>query len=209
MISTSQLADFLSLVAPGFIAIEVFRSEYPVKTRNDKSNLYLYVVYSLISGVLLALAYRLPPSSSSGLGSRPGEAYFTRSFSSPLVILLDWLVSFTIDYVFGCQSRPQSLIGYVLTDPQTTWNRVNSDLKDRWAIVFMKDGSAYLGLRKYWNFDPDARSQDFFLESASRIDESVDMRGKPKAWKDRYSVSCGVYIDLSEVSRIELHGESP
>ena len=68
MISSAQLADFVSLIAPGFIAIEVFRSAYPVKTRNDKSNLYLYVVYSLIAGVLLALAYRLPPGLFFGLG---------------------------------------------------------------------------------------------------------------------------------------------
>ena len=208
MISTSQLADFLSLVAPGFIAIEVFRSEYPVKTRNDKSNLYLYVVYSLISGVLLALAYRLPPVFFFGLGIPPRGSIFY-----PFVLLaVGYLVGLACIFYYRLRfwlSKQAAVFNRLRPDPQTTWNRVNSDLKDRWAIVFMEDGSAYLGLIKYWNFDPDARSQDFFLESASRIDESVDMRGKPKAWKDRYSVSCGVYIDLSEVSRIELHGESP
>ena len=208
MISSAQLADFLSLIAPGFIAIEVFRSEYPVRTRNDNSNLYLYVVYSLIAGVLLGLAYRLPSNLFFGHGIPSKGSIF-----SPFVLLAVGLLvgQACILYYrlrFWLSSRA-AVFKRLRPDPQTTWNRINSDLKNRWAFVFLKDGSVYLGLIKYWNFDPDARSQDFFLESASRVDEDLNLRGKPKAWKDRYSVSCGVYIDLSEVSRIELHGESP
>jgi hypothetical protein len=208
MISSAQLADFLSLIAPGFIAIEVFRAEYPVKTRNDKSNLYLYVVYSLLADVLLALAYRLPPGLFFGHGIPSKGSIFY-----PLVLLaVGFLVGQACILCYRFRfwlSRRAVVFKGLRPDPQTTWYRINSDLRDRWAIVFLKDGSVYLGLIKYWNFDPDSRSQDFFLESASRVDESLDMRGKPKAWKDRYFVSCGVYIDLSEVSRIELHGESP
>jgi hypothetical protein len=208
MISSSQLADFLSLIAPGFIAIEVFRSEYPIKTRNDKSNLYLYVVYSLIAGVLLALAYRLPSSLLFGHGiPSKGSVFY------PFVLLaVGLLVGHACIQWYRLRfwlSKRAAIFKNLRPDPQTTWNRLNSDLKDRWAIVFLRDGSVYMGLIKYWNFDPDARSQDFFLECASRVDESLDIYEKPKAWKERYSVSCGVYIDTSEVSRIELHGESP
>jgi hypothetical protein len=208
MISSTQLADYLSLIAPGFIAIEVFRSAYPVKTRNDKSNLYLYVVYSLVAGVVLGLAYRLPSTFLFGYGIPSKSSAFY-----PFVLLgVGWLVGQACILYYNIRfwlSKRVGVLQGLRPDPQTTWNRLNSDLNDRWAIVFLKDSSVYMGRIRYWNFDPDAKSQDFFLDSASRVDERLDMRGKPTAWKERYSVSCGIYIDTSDVSRIELHGDSP
>jgi hypothetical protein len=208
MISASQASDVVALVAPGFIAIEVFRSAYPVKTRSDKSDVYLYVIYSLVSASLLSLLSHHQPASLLGFSvpSKGTPLY-------PLVLLaVGWLVGqgCVIYYWSRYQlSKKFRRLAWLRPDPQTTWNRVNQDLSHQWAYIFLKDGSVYLGYIRFWNFDPDSQSQDFFLDNARRVDERLDIRGqKTPEWTERYLVSTGVYISTSEVSRIELHGPS-
>jgi hypothetical protein len=205
MVSASQVADFIALVAPGFIAVEVFRSAYPVKTRSDKSNLYLYVVYSLICASILSLLSQ--HSSISVLGLKVpsrGTAFY------PVVLLVvGWLVGQGCIIYYWSRHRLSKTcrhLSWLRPDPQNTWNRINSDFDKQWAYVFLKDGSVYLGYIRFWNFDPDSQTQDFFLGSARRVDESMDIRGrKSPKWKERYLIGTGVYINTSEVSRIELH----
>ena len=88
MVSASQISDFIALVAPGFIAVEIFRSAYPVKTRSDKSNLFLYVLYSLVCASILALLSQVDTSSVLGLKipSKGSSLY-------PVVLLsVGWIV---------------------------------------------------------------------------------------------------------------------
>jgi hypothetical protein len=136
MISSSQLANFFSLAAPGFIAIEAFRSAYPVKTRKDKSSPYPYAVYSLAAEVILRLAYRLPPTFFLGHGIPSKSSAFY-----PFVILgVGWLVEQACILYYGIRfwlSKRVGVLRALRPDPQTTLNRLNSDLGDRWAIVFL------------------------------------------------------------------------
>jgi len=208
MVSVSQVSGFIALIAPRFIAVEVFRSAYPVKSRSDKSNLYLYVLYSLICASILSSLSRLDPSSL--LGSKfpsKGTSLY------PLVLLgVGWVVgqACILSYRFRFQlSKKCHLLRWLRPDPQTIWNRINQDMDEQWAYVFLKDGAVYLGYIRFWNFDPDSRSQDFFLDRARRVDECLDFKGrKSSEWRERYIIDTGVYISTAEVSRIELHGPS-
>jgi len=205
MVSASQVSDFIALVAPGFIAVEVFRSAYPVKTRSDKSNLYLYVVYSLICASILSLLSQYSSNSLLGL-TVPSKG---SSFYPVVLLVVGWLVGQgCIIYYRGRHqlSKKSRHLSWLRPDPQSTWNRIHNDFEKQWAYVFLKDGSVYLGYIRFWNFDPDSQNQDFFLASARRVDESLDLRGrKSSEWKERYLIGTGVYISTSEVSRIELH----
>lgn len=206
MVSASQVSDFIALVAPGFIAVEIFRSAYPVKTRSDKSNLFLYVLYSLVCASILALLSQVDTSSVLGLKipSKGSSLY-------PVVLLsVGWIVGQLCTFLYWIRfhaSKQVRFLKWVRPDPQSIWNRVNQDFDGQWAYVFLKDGSVYLGYVQFWSYDPDSSSQDFFMDRARRVDERLDMRGsKTSEWKERYMIETGVYISTSEVSRIEFHG---
>ncbi|MFM2172790.1 MAG: hypothetical protein RLZZ54_717 [Cyanobacteriota bacterium] len=206
MVTAPQISDFIALVAPGFVAVEVFRSAYPAKTRSDKSNLYLYVVYSLICATILSLLSHHSSISSFSL-QVPAKG---SSFYPFLLLAVGWLVGQACIFCYWIRHlipRKCDSLRWLRPDPQSTWNRINDDLDDQWVYVFLKDGSIYVGQIRFWNFDPDSPNQDFFLDRARRVDERLDPRGQKSAkWKERYLVETGVYISTAEVSRIEFQG---
>jgi len=73
--------------------------------------------------------------------------------------------------------------------------KVNRPSND-YAVVYVDDGSIYLGWIKDYTFDPDAEDNDFLLADAKRVDEQL---------KELYSITGrGVYLSTRNVKRIEF-----
>jgi hypothetical protein len=65
-----------------------------------------------------------------------------------------------------------------------------------WAVVFLNDGSIYMGKIDYFTFDPNADNQDFRLVNARRVNENLE---------EMYSVTgVGVYLNTKDITRIEF-----
>jgi hypothetical protein len=63
-------------------------------------------------------------------------------------------------------------------------------------VVYLDDGSIYLGWIKDFTFDPDADDNDFLLADAKRVDDQL---------AEKYAVTGrGVYLNTRNVKRIEF-----
>ncbi len=95
-----------------------------------------------------------------------------------------------------------SWLGCIVPDPQSTWARVNQSSNTDWAVVFLADGSMYVGWIDQYTFNPNVENQDFLLGQARRVEEDLT---------EKYTVSgIGVYLNTRDVKRIEfIEGKPP
>jgi hypothetical protein len=161
-----HLVDFLVHVMPGFIALQLFRAKYPAKQLSE----FLQVAWSLIYGVILAAVVHAIDGRF--LHGRLGTSL------ARFKIAVHW-------------PRFEG----IAPDPQSIWVKVNRPSND-YAVVYVDDGSVYLGWIKDYTFDPDAEDNDFLLVDAKRVDEQL---------RELYSVTGrGVYLNTRNVKRIEF-----
>jgi hypothetical protein len=71
----------------------------------------------------------------------------------------------------------------IAPDPQSIWVKVNRPSND-YAVVYVDDGSVYLGWIKDYTFDPDAEDNDFLLADAKRLDEQLSCKPQPRYFKN-------------------------
>jgi hypothetical protein len=189
-----HLADFILYVMPGFIALQLYRAEYPVKGLSE----FLQVSWCLIYGIALAGTVRwvdqrfLKGSLHSGDGGLPWLRFIIALAVSG-VLLGTLLIS--VRWSRFALAKKYARLSGLEPDPQSIWAKVNQPSSE-YAVVYLDDGAIYLGWIKEYTFVPDAESNDFLLAGAKRVDEQLN---------SIYLVNGqGVYLNTRNVKRIEF-----
>lgn len=193
-----EFFKFLIFVAPGFLAYEIYRTEVTRKAKSD----FEYLAWSAINGVVVVFLYVLTDTF---LGGRlKSDILFVNG--------LQWfkdggdflLASFSL-FIFGIILGfvQIALLKFVRKFPKlfapnfyTVWQSVIENPSNDWAVVFLKDGTIYLGSITNARIDPNTEDQDFLLSNARRINEKL----KVKYWV----TGIGVYLNTREVQKIEF-----
>jgi hypothetical protein len=192
----NDLTLFVLYVIPGFIALEVFRYAYPVKTRSD----FIIVTWSVVLGLstsygliwlnntLLDNFFRFKPDELPGI-----------TFLLALILggaLIGFLrIALRRLRTFLANAKPG--LNRLNPDPRSIWHEVNQAKGEYWAVVFLDDTSIYLGYIQSFRSDPDLQDQDFLLSHASRVDNRLRVT---------YEIDgLGVYLNTRNVKRIEYY----
>lgn len=190
-----HIAEFLIYVMPGFLALQLYRSIYPVKRLSE----FLQVAWSLIYGVVLASVVRGFDHRFLGNKLHSADDGFPR-----LPFILALLVTGIVwGFMLVAVNRSRFYLSgkypalrRVAPDVQSIWAKVNQVQSTDWAVVYCTDGAIYMGWIKEFTYDPDAEENDFLLSRAKRIDENLNVK---------YEVDGqGVYLNTKNVARIEF-----
>lgn len=190
-----DISTFLLYVAPGFIAIEIYRHFYPSKERPS----YVYLAQTVVLGVLVlfivrAIDFAFPElrlhSDTSGV---PGTGLAFALGVTAVAFGLLWAGQLRFR---GWLSKRAQWLNWLAAEPDAIWPYVNRPAVDDWAVVYLDDGSIYRGWIKRYRFDPDADHQDFLLSNAARVDDDLN---------EKYPITgIGLYLDTRNVNRIEF-----
>jgi hypothetical protein len=198
-VTIQNIVDFITYVAPGFIASEIYYSHYPVKQRTALTQL----AQSVVGGVVIVSLIRwLDTDLLAGAihSSLPGIPDIRFAFALIAFGLLSGYVAVAQLSLRSTLARRFERLSWLSYSPDSIWQFVNRpDVKD-WSVVYLKDGSIYLGWISRYRFDPDAPDQDFLLAKARRVNDRLRLI---------YEVDgIGVYLNTRDVNRVEFV-ESP
>ncbi len=188
-----HIIEFLLYVMPGFVALQLYRAKYPAKLSE-----FLQVAWSLIYGVILATFVRWIDERFLHGSLQTKTARFP-PFGSVLALivsgLLGGVILIAVNFArFELAAHFPRCAG-IAPDPQSIWAKVNQPSND-YAVVYLDDGSIYLGWIEDFTFDPDAEDNDFLLADAKRVDDEL---------VEKYAVTGrGVYLNTRNVKRIEF-----
>jgi hypothetical protein len=190
-----HIAEFVVYAMPGFLALHIYRSVYPVKGLSE----FLQSAWSIIYGVVLAglvrgldelyLNHRLH-SVDEGF---PRLAFIVALVGAGLswgyvLVAFNWLRLYLSDKIRS--------LNFIAPDAQSIWAKVNRTRSTDWAVVFADDGAIYMGWIKEFTYNPDADDNDFLLSQAKRLNEDGSLQ---------YEVDGqGVYLNTRNVNRIEF-----
>lgn len=190
-----HVAEFIVYAMPGFLALHIYRSAYPVKGLSE----FLQTAWSLIYGVVLASFVR-------GMDARYlGQLLHSADDGFPRLPFVLGLV--TAGVIWGCLlsgftwmrltlSDKVEFLQFIAPDVQSIWAKVNQSQATDWAVIFTDDGAIYMGWIKELTYDPDAADNDFLLSQAKRMNEDMTLR---------YEIDGqGVYLNTKNVKRIEF-----
>jgi hypothetical protein len=191
---TEHLVEFLVYVMPGFIALQLFRAKYPAKQLSE----FLQVAWSLIYGVVLVAIVRgIDARFLSGRlrTSAPGFPAFRFVIALVVAGLCGGFALIGLSFSRFQIAERWPRFGGIAPDPQSIWAQINRPSND-YAVVYVDDGSTYLGWIKDYTFNPDAEDNDFLLADAKRVDEQL---------REMYSINGkGVYLNTRNIKRIEF-----
>jgi len=192
---TQSLVEFILYVLPGFLAIEIFRSAYPGKSKDNFS----LIAWSIIFGVIIVSFTKWIDANylnnylkSNGTGFPSFKYVIALLFGGLLTGFLRIIIHFlrfkiSLKYDHFKKIAPSQL---------SIWAKINQPDNNDWAVVYLDDGSIYLGYISDYKFDPDSDDQDFLLKDAKRVDEDL---------KEKYVVNgLGVYLNTRNVKKIEF-----
>ena len=194
-----SLAEFVIYLLPGFIAVELFRSRYPVRKRSD----FIIISWSIVYGIIISSLVLKFDSLFFGL--KNDDSSDISNFRLIAMLFAGGLIGGSIriginnlGFIIGSRFyRFQKLI----PDSQSIWAKLNNlKEKEKWALVVLDDGTKYLGYIEYYSYVPDLEDQEFLLSNAKKIGDN---------WETEYIVDgLGVYINTKNVKRIEyLNGD--
>jgi hypothetical protein len=190
-----HIAEFIVYAMPGFLALHIYRSVYPVKGLSE----FLQVAWSVIYGVALAAVVRaldanyfnnILHSSDEGF-PRIGFILVLAGFGMFWGLLLagfNWTRLFL--------SGRSQFLQFIAPDVQSIWAKINRSQSTDWAVVFAEDGVIYMGWIKEFTYDPDADDNDFLLSQAKRLNADGSIQ---------YEIDGqGVYLNTRNVKHIEF-----
>lgn len=190
-----NIIGLILYIIPGFLAMEVYHAAYPVRERDN----FILSTWSIIYGAAISSfvkfidSHLLKNALHSDSSSLP-------SFSFLIVLIVFGLLVGFLGVLFNkirfwiSQKWPK--FKKIAPIPQSTWAKINAYSNIDWAVVFLDDGSIYLGWIKDYTYDPNSENQDFLLSHASCVDESLNIK---------YEITgCGVYMNTKNIKRIEF-----
>ena len=165
-----HVAEFIVYAMPGFLALHIYRSVYPVKGLSE----FLQAAWSIIYGVVLASIVR-------GLDARylSHELHSADDGFPRLAFIISLLTAGVIwgflltsfNWIRLVVSGKFQLLQFIAPDLQSIWAKVNVTQASDWAVVFTDDGAIYMGWIKEFTYYPDADDNDFLLSRARRLNE--------------------------------------
>lgn len=193
--SIEEIIGLILYIAPGFLTMEVYHVFYPVRERNNFilsawSIIYGVTVFTLVRSIDSALLNNILQSNKKTFPTFP---FIIILFFFGILVGLFLVLINRFRFVIS-QKWPQFKV--IAPDPRSTWAKMNQPSNEDWAVVFLDDGSIYLGWIKYYTFDPNADNQDFLLSHAKRVDEKLNIKYEIDGF--------GVYLNTKDVKRIEF-----
>ncbi len=193
--SEKYIIEFLLYIIPGFLSIELYRYFYPGKALAK----FNFVAWSLIYGIFIfSFVKYIDENCFNFYLNSSKEGFPDFKFISAIIVggLVFGISKIIIhDLLFSISNKHENL-RYLAPDPLSIWAKINQKNNDNWAVVFLNDGSIYMGYIGEYKFDPNSENQDFLLKDAKRIDDNLE---------EQYSVNgIGVYINTKDISRIEF-----
>jgi len=179
---------------PGFVALQLYRAKYPVKGLSE----FLQVSWCLIFGVGLVGVVRWFDRRFLGGALHSDEAglpwlRFIVALATTGILLGAVLI--TVRWARFEAAKTYRKLRWLEPDPQSIWRKVNQQSIE-YAVVYLDDGSIYLGWIKEYTFVPDSENNDFLLADAKRVDDRLNTI---------YVVNGqGVYLNTRNVRRIEF-----
>ncbi len=189
-----HIAEFIVYAMPGFLALHLYRTVYPVKGLSE----FLQVAWSLIYGVVLASLVRAVDVRFLGLRLHSADDGFPKLAFVVFLMFAGLLWGFCLvglNKLRAVLSTTLACLKFIAPDTQSIWARVNQPNNTDWAIIYTDD-AIYMGWIKEFTYDPDAADNDFLLSMAKRVNEDLTVR---------YEVDGqGVYVNTRNVKRIEF-----
>jgi len=190
-----ELIEFILYVLPGFLAIEIFRSAYPGKTK-DKFNI---LAWSIIIGLLIVSVVKYFDTRflNSALGSQnsgfPKFRFIASLFFGGIIA---GYLRIAVQAIRFKLSNKYSSFARIEPNHSSIWTEINRPSNSNWAVVYHKDNSIYLGYISNYRYDPDKEDQDFLLGCAKRVNEKLE---------EIYLVDgVGVYMNTRDINKIEF-----
>jgi len=191
----NTLIEFIVYVIPGFLSIEIFRAAHPAKQKSE----FAQIGWSILFGIFIVIIIKWSDrnilnnqlfSDQSGI---PGIRYSFALLFGGFFLGLVRICFHNLRYYL---SRRFKYLEKIAPDPQSIWAKINYKTNKNWAVVYLNDGSIYLGYISKYTFDPDKDNQDFLLSRAKRFDEHL---------QEKYIITgIGVYLNTRDVKRIEF-----
>ena len=186
--------QLLMILLPVFIAVEIYRKFFPAV----KFRWLIYTGWVVINGVLIwsllvSIEERIYNTS---WGLLDG----TGSFLGILFLFILGVIAGLIRVVFRMTgfklAKNLNVLRWLKPEKGSIWMNVNEkNGGNEWVIVYLSDGSIYLGWVSQFANHPERTNQEFVLQNARRLDE---------AHKQLYEiVGAGVYLNTRDVIRIE------
>lgn len=192
---TEHLFEFVLYVIPGFLSVEIYRAVYPAKQKSE----FAQVGWSILFSVFIVVAVKWIDKNVcnnqlySNIQGFPGLRFTLALFTGGILV---GLFRVLLHFIRFQLSQRFEFCKNISPDPQSIWAKINQPSNKGWAIVFLEDGSIYMGYISKYTFDPDKDDQDFLLSDAKRIDENLS---------EKYIVDgIGVYLNTRDVKRIEF-----
>jgi hypothetical protein len=72
-------------------------------------------------------------------------------------------------------SKKSNKFRWLSVGTNTVWQKINNTSNEDWAIVYLNDGSIYMGWITTFNNNPNNIDQDFLLKNAKRVNENLSI----------------------------------
>ena len=188
------MIEILIILLPGFIAVEIHRKFFPA----IKFRWLVYTGWVVINGVLVwsVLVWIDDRIYNTSWGLLDG----TGSVVGILLLVILGVVAGFIRIILRITgfrlAKNLNVLRWLKPEKGSVWMNVNEkNGGNEWVIVYLNDGSIYLGWVSQFANHPEQVNQEFVLQNARRLDE---------AHKQLYEiVGSGVYLNTRDVIRIE------
>ena len=190
-----DLLEFILYIVPGFVALELYRASYPAKERNQ----FAQISWSIILGVLIFTFTKWVDENFLENVLQSQKEGFPSSrfiFSLLFVAFVTGGGMILLHFLRFQLSTLHNKLSFIAPDPQSIWAKINLKTNKDWAVIFLNDGSIYIGWISLYTYDPNTENQDFLLSKARRVDEKLNAK---------YIIDGqGVYLNTRDVKRIEF-----
>lgn len=188
-----NVAEFILYIAPGFIAIFIYNWYFPSKETDS----FTKIASCIVLGVFItSFAKWLDKYFLNYFLSSNGDPLNPRFLTSLFIFgFIGGWVLIGQKELRRYLAKSDSDYNWVNRNLESTWSIINGKDNTNWAIVFLTDGSIYLGWLHRFDNDPNDDNHGFLLADAVRLFDNLE---------ENYPVDgIGVFIQTSNVLRIE------
>ena len=191
----NNLMEFILYILPGFITRELYLSQFPVKERNNFSQ----ISWSILYGVLIMSFVKWCDKNILNYFLCSNSDGFPEFKFILVIIFISFIAGYILILINNLRfkiSNKYEKFKFLAPDPQSIWVEINKQSVLDWAVIFLNDGSTYIGWISSYSYNPNLEYQDFLLSQAKCVDENLKLK---------YLVNgIGVYLNTKDVKRIEF-----
>ena len=190
-----NIIEFILYIAPGYLAIYIIRSRWPV----EKKDSFHEIALSVISGVGIISVLKWTDihwfsnffeSNQSGF---PSLKFLLGIFIFGVITALLYIGQRELRNFLSKQAK---FLKFLSPGNDSVWLDITDRSNKDWAIVYLDDGSIYTGWISNFTYNPNHQNQDFLLSQAKRLYENLEVMALIDG--------CGIYLNTRDVKRIEF-----